>query len=164
MLWEISHRADPRARYVADRHYSRQKAGTQQFVPPGRCLVLYARTKTGQAYWTTSWPYGDFVKHDWPGAWVCSAFRNESAGLSSALIQQAVAASIWRWGNPPREGMVTFVDASKVKPPADGKSYGYCFLKAGFKPIGKTKGGLLAFHLPPDDMPPGYSPLFPAAA
>lgn len=41
MIWELSYKADPRAREVADRHYNRQKPGTPQFVPPGRALVLY---------------------------------------------------------------------------------------------------------------------------
>ena len=40
MNWRLSHRADPEARVLADRHYNRQKPGTPQFVPPGRCLVL----------------------------------------------------------------------------------------------------------------------------
>ncbi len=39
MIWHISHRADPFARDIADRHYNRQKIGSPQFVPPGRCLV-----------------------------------------------------------------------------------------------------------------------------
>jgi hypothetical protein len=28
------------------------------------------------------------------------------------------------------------------------------YIKAGFKPVGKTKSGLLAFQLLPEDMPP----------
>lgn len=39
-LWHLSHRFDPRAVAIADRHYNRQKPGTPQFVPPGRCKVL----------------------------------------------------------------------------------------------------------------------------
>lgn len=55
-LWRLSYRADPITRAIADRHYNRQKPGTAQFVPPGRCLVLEAdgpgfrpvgRTKSG---------------------------------------------------------------------------------------------------------------------
>jgi hypothetical protein len=34
--WLLSHRFDVRALRLADRHYSRQKPGTNQFVAPGR--------------------------------------------------------------------------------------------------------------------------------
>ncbi len=47
-MWHLSDRADPAARVIADRHYSRQKPGTPQFVPPGRCLV--ARRAAGGAW------------------------------------------------------------------------------------------------------------------
>ena len=40
MRWSLSWRADPRAAAIADRHYNRQKPGADQFVPPGRCVVL----------------------------------------------------------------------------------------------------------------------------
>ena len=72
MIWEMSWKADPRARDVADRHYNRQKPGTPQFVPPGRALVLYTETETGRAFWITSYPYAEYVRHAWAGAWVCS--------------------------------------------------------------------------------------------
>lgn len=49
MRWLVSHRADPLARALADRHYNRQKVGATQFVPPGRCLVL--RTAACDALW-----------------------------------------------------------------------------------------------------------------
>lgn len=155
MIWQLSNRADPRAREIADRHYNRQKPGTPQFVPPGRCLVLYAETDTGQAFWVTSWPFAQYVKHDWAGAWVCSAFRNEGAGVASDMIREAVACTIAHFGNPPPLGMITFIDQRKVKPtmvhgvPTWGRTYEL----AGFIPAGKTKGGLLAFQLTPDRMP-----------
>lgn len=40
-----------------------------------------------RAVWITSWPFAE--KHAWPGAWVCSAFRNEGDELSSTLITSA---------------------------------------------------------------------------
>ena len=148
--WQLSHRADPRAAALADRHYSRQKIGSPQFVPPGRCLVLYASTDAGQAYWVTSWPFAEYVRHAWAGAWMCSAFRNEGAGLSSLLIREAVAATRYVYGDPPALGMVTFVDAAKVR---QSERPGWCFRKAGFRPVGHTKGGLVALALSPDAMP-----------
>ena len=67
MIWELSYKADPRAREVADRHYNRQKPGTPQFVPPGRALVLYTETETGRAFWVTSYPFAEYVRHAWAG-------------------------------------------------------------------------------------------------
>lgn len=148
MDWWLSYRAEPVVCPLADRHYSRQTIGSPQFVPPGRCLVL--RTKQNDAYWVSSWPYQEFTKHRWAGAWMCTAFRNEGSGLSSDLIRQAVAVTMSEW-EIPELGMVTFVDASKVKRKRDP---GRCFLKAGFRHVGETKGGLLAFQLLPEDMPP----------
>ena len=91
MRWILSHRADPLILPLADRHYSRQKPGTPQFVPPGRCLVL--RAEEADAAWVTSWPFAEYVRHAWAGAWMCSFFRNESPHLSSELVREAVAAT-----------------------------------------------------------------------
>lgn len=154
MRWQVSHRADPAAVVIADRHYNRQKPGTPQFVPPGRCLVLL----TEGALWVTSWPFAEYVKHDWPGAWVNSLFRNEGAARSSDLIREAVAAtrSVWE---PPEVGLVTFVDAGKIRGGRSaGRQIGRCYLKAGFRPVGLTKGGLHAFRLAPEDMPAADPP------
>ena len=88
---------------------------------------------------------------------MCSAFRNEGAGLSSDLIRQAVAATLWQWPAP-ELGMVTFVDPSKTLHKRDP---GRCYRKAGFHPVGYTKGGLIALQLLPDEMPPAIEPLRP---
>src|SRR5262249_25458063 len=96
MNWHISNRADPQALPIANRHYNRQKPDSPQFVPPGRCLVLL--TQNNDAIWVSSWPFAEYVKHQWGGAWLCSLFRNESPVLSSVLIREAVAATRWWWG------------------------------------------------------------------
>lgn len=148
--WRLSFRADPFARLIADRHYNRQKVGAAQFVPPGRCMVLIADTETGPALWVTSWPDPQYVMHEWRGAWLCSAFRNEGAGRSSDLIRHAVAATRAYFGDPPSLGMVTFVDPAQTRPKRDP---GHCFIIAGFRPCGFTKGGLPALQMLPDQMP-----------
>lgn len=148
MNWMISDRADPRALPLADRHYNRQKIGSPQFVPPGRCFVLLAEDRG--ALWVTSWPFAQYVKHRWAGAWVNSLFRRESGPKASTMIRAAVAATRWYWPEVPALGMVTFVDASEVKPKAD---IGFCYLRAGFEADGQTQGGLYAFRLPPERMP-----------
>jgi hypothetical protein len=148
MYWKLSHRANRQAAALADRHYNRQKVGSRQFVPPGRCVVLL--TTTNDALWVSSWPFAEYVKHQWAGAWICSCFRNESLYLSSELIAQAVAATRWTWGLAPDLGMVTFVDPTKVRKKRD---WGRCYRKAGFTHVGYTKGGLVALQLLPQDMP-----------
>ena len=155
MVWQLSHRADHKARLVADRHYNRQKPGTPQFVPPGRCMVLYANEGGGEALWVTAWPYAEFVRHAWAGAWVCSAFRNEAAGRASDLIVAALAHTRAFFGRPPDNGMVTFVDRSRVRPTmVRGQPvWGWTYRKAGFREVGETKGGLLALQLLPEDFP-----------
>jgi hypothetical protein len=151
VIWQLAHRFDPFACAIADRHYNRRKVGSPQFVPPGRCMVLTALTDTGRALWITSWPFAEYVKHAWGGAWVCSAFRNEGAGRSSDLIKQAVAATRMFYGEPPENGMITFVDRAKTRPKADP---GHCFIIAGFRPVQDTKGGLAALQMLPAKMPP----------
>ena len=68
--WRLSDRFDPAALPLADAHYNRRKPGSPQFVPPGRCLVLL--TEDRSALWVTSWPFAQYVRHAWPGAWVNS--------------------------------------------------------------------------------------------
>ena len=160
MTWLESHRADPEARAIADRHYNRQKIGTPQFVPPGRCLVL----KTATAFWVTRWPFAEYTKHLWAGAWVCSAFRNEGLERSSDMIRAAIKRTKEKWPEPPsveswviiqrkpkvtliervKVCMVTFVNGDKVKHKRD---LGRCYLRAGFEYAGETKGGLVALVL-----------------
>lgn len=152
--WRVSDRADPAAVPIADRHYNRQKIGSPQFVPPGSCLVLLA---DGPALWVTSRPLPEYTKHAWAGAWVNSLFRREGGELlASDMIRAAVAATRWKWPNVPDLGMITFVDASKVRHKRDP---GRCYLKAGFRRAGYTKGGLLALQLLPADMPEPVPPI-----
>lgn len=146
MPWQMSHRADPEARVMADRHYSRQRVGAPQFVAPGSCLVLRAPL----ALWVTLRQLPQYVRHAWAGAWVCSLFRNEGEGRSSTLIRQAIAASRAEFGDPPPDGMGTFCDATRVRHKRD---VGRCFRRAGFRAVGQTRSGLVALQLPPDAFP-----------
>lgn len=159
--WVMSDRADPSAVVVADRHYNRQKPGTPQFVPPGRCVVF--RTQDAGAIWVTSWPFAEFTKHAWAGAWVNTCFRRETGPLASELIASAVAATRAVW-DPPPLGIISFVDASKTRHKRDP---GRCYRKAGWKHVGFSKGGLWTFQQLPSEMPQAdyslVSPLFAAA-
>lgn len=160
MIWQQSTRADPSSRDLADRHYNRQSIGSAQFVPPGRCVVLFARSDTGKAFWVTSWPFAEYTKHAWAGAWVCSAFRNENCGKASELIRDAMAATRHEFGDPPDLGMITFLDRGKVKPTMvrGVETWGRTWAMAGFRHVGETKGGLMAWQILPSDMPVAIPP------
>jgi hypothetical protein len=153
MRWGVSDRFDPPAVALADRHYSRVRPGTPQFMPAGRALVLI--TPDALAVWGSSYQVSyDGVAYAWYSAqfdaWVCTIFRNEGPHLSSELVREAVAATRHAWGDPPKDGMMTFVDAGKVRPKRDP---GRCFLRAGFDRVGETKSGLVILRLPVDRMP-----------
>lgn len=126
-------------------------------MPSGRTLVFL--TEDGRAVWGTHWAVGDGVlwsTHDWPMAWNCSIFRNESDHLSSDLVREAVAATRALWGEPTEQGFITFVDAGKVRAKRDP---GRCFLRAGFRSVGFTRSGKVALQMLPDDFPPAEAPL-----
>jgi hypothetical protein len=153
MIWRPSHRAHRPARLLADNHYSRQKPGSPQFMPPGRCMVLLAENQ--KAVFGLSWPFAEYVKHAWAGAWVTSIFRNENAGpLASDMIRDALAIAQSKWPIP-ELGCITFVDPKKVRGVHERGELvkGFCFKKAGFVAVGETKGGLLAWQMLPAAMP-----------
>lgn len=152
MIWRLSNRADPHALMLADRHYSRQKPGTRQFVAPGGCIVLLS--VCGRALWVSL--RQRIVKHAWPGAWACALFRNEGAGLASDLIAQALEATRSIWGNPPPAGVITFVDPDMVRRKRDP---GRCFLRAGFRVVGATRKGLIVLQMPALQVPAPIAPL-----
>jgi hypothetical protein len=154
VLWHRSNRFDKRALPLADRHYSRQKPGTPQFVRPGRNVVLL--TRDADALWVSSWHRPDLVKHAFGYCWECSIFRNESAALSSDLIVGAMAATRAVWGEPPPGGFLTFVDERRVRRKRDP---GRCFRRAGFEPVGRTKDkDFLALRLPREALPAAEAP------
>src|SRR5262245_4085421 len=158
MVWHLSRRFDPAGAALADRHYNRHTIGAPQFVPPGRCVVL----KTEAALWVTSWPYVEMTRHQWPGAWINSTFRREAGERASVLIRQAVAATRWFFGDAPPPGLVTFIDPRHVRPTwrRGAAIYGYCYLKAGFTPVGFTKDReLWVWQLTPDEMPRAEAPI-----
>lgn len=127
--WLLTHKGDRSCRLLVDRHYSRQTVGSPQFCRPGRNLVL--RTATGNAVWVT-W---SGIRDDGLLAWECTIFRNESTYLSSDMIRIAVAATIDEWGQPPPDGIITYVDQLKVR----SSNPGYYFLSAGFHKLGFSK-------------------------
>ena len=154
MRWLRVSATDPFTRALADRHYPRENVGAKFFTPPGAKVVL--RTPCARAYWVSLFQLPEYTDHAWPGAWQCSAFRNDGSGyLSSDLILDALAATVAEWGQAPREGMITFVDAvataglrSKHNAP------GHCFRVAGFVDTERrTTRGLHVLRLAPHGFP-----------
>lgn len=160
-VWQESWRADPDARAIYDRHYSRRASsvGKQQFARPGRGVILVI---PDAAMWMTAWQ--EHVEHAWPGAWECSAFRNERRDLyrSSELVELALAATRAELGEPPEAGMITFIDEDKTRKKRDP---GRCFRRAGFhvsgtmpccagKPSRTIDRDLLVLHIGPGEIPP----------
>jgi hypothetical protein len=153
IIWQKSHRFDLPARLLADRHYNRQKPGSPQFMPPGSCRVLVAGN--GKAVFGLSFPKAEFVKHAWAGAWVVSIFRNEQAGpLASDMIRDAMAIMQTEY-DVPALGCITFVDPRKVPGVMERgeRIKGFCFKRAGFRAVGETKKGLIAWQMLPGAMP-----------
>lgn len=129
MAWIVTNKGDQECRRLADRHYSRQKIGSRQFCRPGRNLVL--KTEGADAVWVT-W---SGIRDDGIDAWECTIFRNESTHLSSALIREAIELTLREWGQPPPDGIITYVDQTKVR----SVNPGFCFLKAGWRKSGRSK-------------------------
>jgi hypothetical protein len=157
MRWARTWRCDPVARALADRHYSRKRPGTPDFSGPGRNLTL--RTVDGDAVWVSLLIRAEYVKHEWPNSWYCQIFRNEDREkyLSSELIEEAVAATVAEWGEPPADGFITFVDAKKTRRKRDP---GRCFRRAGWREVGVTSDrGLVVLQLSPADFPTPIAPL-----
>lgn len=122
---------------MADRHYSRQSVGSDQFLPPGRTLVLFAEGPTGAAVWAAVEnldPVGTL-------RFRCTIFRNESGLLSSSLIMGATAHTQtrwhrrWGWTGLPR--LTTEIDPQKVRRKRDP---GRCFIRAGWHYVGMVRG------------------------
>jgi len=130
--WRRALDGDPEGLAIYRRHYSRRRYrdGRQPrlFVGPGEKQVLVSHDGRALFVWRR------FVDDAGQEGVNCAAFRNEGAGLSSSLIAEAMAIAWARW---PGERLYTYVDAAEVR----SSNPGYCFLVAGWRPAGWTRGG-----------------------
>lgn len=114
---------------LADRHYSRQKVGTPQFMPPGRTMVL--RNTEGTVVF--GWLHQE-IRDDHQKGFNCCIFRNESARQSSEIIREAEAMVWAAWG---RSRLFSYVDPTELRQPTQKyrkpKIPGRCFFAAGWK-------------------------------
>lgn len=122
------------------RHYSAYHYADQRerklFVGPGEKVVL--RTERGDAFFVWRKFVDDCIDQrtgQRQRGINCAAFRNESGIRSSELVEQAdrIADALW-----PGSRHYTYVNSAKVR----SVNPGFCFLAAGWRRAGMTKGGL----------------------
>lgn len=122
-----------------ERHYSRyryadgRKRNNDQFVGPGEKVVL--RTERGDAMFV----WRKFIDDSGQQGVNCAVFRNESEHQSSTLIRQADAIADCLW---PGSRHYTYVDPEKIR----STNPGFCFIAAGWRRCGRTKGGLIVLE------------------
>jgi hypothetical protein len=134
--WWITKDGDRSCLAFYQQHYSaydyKDGRTTTQFVGPGESIVLRNSDASSLFVWRN---YLDKTIPKQEGI-ECAVFRNESPELSSKLIRQADAIADLCW---PHQRHYTKVNPKKVR----SRNPGYCFLKAGWRRCGFTKGGLL---------------------
>lgn len=126
--WEQVWDGNPTAAAIYDRHYSRNPAsrGDPRIAGPGEKMVLLTPCARALFVWRK------FISKDQQGGVNCAIFRNEGAGLSSALILEAMRLAWLRW---PGARFYTYVNPRKVR----SSNPGFCFLQAGWRRCGVTK-------------------------
>lgn len=132
-LWRLARDGDPLGLELHARHYSaRQYADgrvRRLFVGPGEKLVLIGHDDRSLFVWRR------FISMDDQAGICCSIFRNEGPTLASALIRDADAIADARWPGETRH--YTYVAPARIR----STNPGYCFLAAGWRRSGWTKGG-----------------------
>lgn len=143
-LWIATTDGDPRAFAIFRRHYSfrdfadRRRSDPRyrnryQFVGPGEKMVLVTPSYDALFVWRK------FIDDSGQRGVNCAVFRNESEVRASTLI---LAAEDWAEKRWPGERRYTYVRPEAVR----GTCPGYCFLRAGWRRCGKTKGGLIVLE------------------
>lgn len=169
MTWHLSASSNPRVLNVVDGtgpfeglgpHYSRRTPGSKTFTGIGREVVLLH--STGRAVWAcvyqatpsaagTGASRGRTGKSDTRPRylWRNNLFRNLGAGLSSALIVEAVEATYREWvrlyGALPTERLRTEIDIGAVR----SVNPGCCYRKAGWEVVKPDVKGKRYFYAPP---------------
>lgn len=133
MYWNRVTKFDKRACALADRHYSRRKIGSPQFMPPGETIVLLGEDAKAVFGWWRPHPNSGIKAMNGLDGWTCTIFRNESEHLSSKLILEAEE-FIYDCGP---SGLITYVWDKKVR----STNPGACFKKAGWKVTGRSADG-----------------------
>ena len=132
-MWERVGKFDPRSAALADRHYSRRKIGSPQFMPPGQTVILF---QPGAVFgWWRPHPKSGIRAMNGLDGWTCTIFRNESDLKSSELILEAEMFLSGESCGP--SGLLTYVFDKKIR----SRNPGCCFKMAGYKRIGRSADG-----------------------
>ncbi len=131
MNWTLTHKGDRACVAMADRHYSRRKVGSPQFMPPGQTIVL--RAPDAVWGWWRPAPSSGIKAMNGLDGWTCTMFRNESEVLSSLLVLEAET-FITECGP---SGLITYVFDRKVR----SCNPGACFKAAGWRATGRSADG-----------------------
>lgn len=132
--WQRVTKFDARSAALADRHYSRRKIGSPQFMPPGQTIILLGEDERAVFGWWRPDPSSGIRAMNGLDGWTCTIFRNESTHQSSWLILQAelwVAKLGYECGP---SGFITYVWDKKVR----SSNPGYCFKQAGWLRAGRS--------------------------
>ena len=138
--WIGVHDGDPRALALMKRHYSyRRRAhgqprGSPTFIGQGEKMVLMTLACDALFAWQRS-----TIQRDSGEVGInCTVFRREvlCLVLASDLVKEADDLAFQKW---PGERHYTYVNSRKVL----STNPGYCFLMAGWRKCGASKGGLL---------------------
>ena len=134
-LWEHVTKFDSMACALADRHYSRRKIGSPQFMPPGQTIVLVGFDGYPAVFgWWRPHPASGLRAMNGLDGWTCTIFRNEGEMLSNSLIVEAEKFLPKDCGP---DGLMTYVWDSKVR----GVNKGCCFKHAGYSVAGRSADG-----------------------
>lgn len=132
--WFRTTKFDKAACALADRHYSRRKVGSPQFMPPGQTVVLITECQQAVFGWQRPHPDSGLKLMSGLDGWTCTIFRNESQYLSSSLILSAEQyLRDLNLGCGP-DGLLTYVWDAKVA----SENPGYCFKLAGWNRMGRS--------------------------
>lgn len=135
--WHKVTKFDPRACALADRHYSRRKIGSPQFMPPGQTIVLLSHCARAVYGWWRPDPKSGIKAMNGLDGWTCTIFRNESEALSSEMIVDAERAFAELGYDIGPDGFITYVWDKKVR----STNPGYCFKLAGYRVTGRSADG-----------------------
>ena len=137
--WRAASKGHPQLLALADRHYTRQSAGSNQCCRPGHNLVLLL--DDGTAAWVVWRPIPEVGRMDNLEAWECTLFRNEGTTRSSELIASPPTLTNREWGGPPRDGLIPAVGIDETaRRRSKRHGPGWCFLCAGWEPTGERGG------------------------
>ena len=125
---------NPSAAVLADRHYSRRKVGSPQFMPPGQTIVLILPGANAVFGWWRPHPTSGIRAMNNLDGWTCTIFRNESGIQSSDLILDAEKVFAEEGYDIGPDGLLTYVFDKKIR----SSNPGYCFQMAGWKKIGRS--------------------------